>query len=107
MTNWTKVNDTTTEYESGQKGYRLTTLDGRYLTTEGEVYLTREGITTDFTEVVDSTERYIPEGVGLKVASEDFTWMLTEDKLVRLVHSKQLWTEVEDILTNYTKVEDE
>lgn len=55
-----------------------------------------EDITTSYTKEVDASSRYMPEGVGLKVASEDFTWMLTEDKLVRLIHSKTEWTEVED-----------
>jgi hypothetical protein len=63
-------------------------------------------ITTNYTEVADSSERYIPEGVGLKVASEDFTWMLTEDKLTRLIHNKTDFTEVGDTTTSYTEVGD-
>lgn len=107
MTNWTKESDVTTKYGSGQRGYELSTLDGRTLITEGGVMLTREGITSDYEGEVDSQDRYIPFGVGLKVASEDFTWMLTEDRLIRLVHSKTPWREIEDITTNYIKVEDE
>ncbi len=107
MTNWTKEDDLTTKYGSGQRGYELTTMDGRTLTTQSGVELTREGITSAYEGEGDSEDRYIPFGVGLKVASEDFTWMLTEDRLVRLVHSKTPWGEVEDIITNYTKVEDE
>lgn len=107
MTDWTKEDDLITKYGSGQRGYRLTTMDGRTLTTQSGVELTREGITSAYEGEGDSEDRYIPFGVGLKVASEDFTWMLTEDRLVRLVHSKTPWTGVGDIITNYTKVEDE
>jgi len=82
MTNWTKGSDITTTY-----------------TEDGD-------ISTTYTEEADSSERYIPEGAGLKVASEDFTWMLTEDKLTRLVHSRTPWGEVEDVSTSYIKVED-
>jgi hypothetical protein len=32
--------------------------------------------------------------------------MLTEDR-VRLIHSKTPWGDVEDVVTNYIKVEDE
>lgn len=106
MTNWTKEDDLTTKYGSGQRGYELTTMDGRTLTTQSGIMLTREGVTSAYEGEVDSKDRYIPFGVGLKVASEDFTWMLTEDR-VRLIHSKTPWGEVEDIITNYTKVEDE
>lgn len=107
MTNWTEEGDITTKYGSGQRGYELTTMDGRTLTTQSGVMLTREGVTSDYEGEVDSQDRYIPFGVGLKVASEDFTWMLTEDRLIRLVHSKTPWREIEDITTNYIKVEDE
>jgi len=107
MTNWTKEDDLTTKYGSGQRGYELTTMDGRTLTTQSGIMLTREGVTSAYEGEVDSKDRYIPFGVGLKVASEDFTWMLTEDRLVRLIHSKTPWTGVGDIITNYTKVEDE
>ena len=107
MTNWTKEDDLTTKYGSGQRGYELTTMDGRTLTTQGGIILTREGVTSAYEGEVDSKDRYIPFGVGLKVASEDFTWMLTEDRLVRLIHSKTPWGDVEDVVTNYIKVEDE
>lgn len=63
-------------------------------------------VTTGYTEESDVSSRYIPEGVGLKVASEDFTWMLTEDKLTRLIHSKTDFTEVDDITTSYTEESD-
>lgn len=106
MTNWTKEEDKTTGWGSGQRGYRLTTLDGRTLTTQDGRYLTREGVTTDFEGEEDSSERYIPFGVGLKIATEEFNWILTEDKQVRMVHSKTNYSEVEDISTNYIKVED-
>jgi len=106
MTNWTEVEDVKTNWGSGQRGYRLTTLDGRILTTQDERYLTREGVTTDFSEVGDSTERYIPFGVGLKIATEEFNWILTEDKQVRMVHSRTNYSEVEDVITDYIKVED-
>jgi hypothetical protein len=82
MTNWTKESDITTSYS--------------------EVGDT----TTSYTQEGDSSDRYIPFGFGLKVASEDFTWMLTEDKLNRLVHSRMEYTEVDDVSTAYTKVED-
>lgn len=65
-----------------------------------------DDVTTSFSEVDDVSSRYIPEGVGLKVASEDFTWMLTEDKLVRLIHSKTDFTEVDDVTTSFTDVDD-
>ena len=65
-----------------------------------------EDVTTSYTEEGDVSSRYIPEGVGLKVASEDFTWMLTEDKLVRLIHSKTDFTEVDDVTTSYTEEAD-
>ncbi|MDY0316001.1 MAG: hypothetical protein RBR32_13085 [Bacteroidales bacterium] len=106
MTNWTKEDDLTTKYGSGQRGYELTTMDGRTLTTQSGIMLTREGVTSAYEGEVDSKDRYIPFGVGLKVASEDFTWMLTEDR-VRLIHSKTPWAGVGDIVTNYIKVEDE
>ena len=107
MTDWTKEENITTDYGSGQRGYVLTTLDGRALTTLDGRYLTREGVTTGFTEEPDSSDRYIPFGVGLKVADEEFNWILTEDREVRLIHSRTDYVEVEDILTNYTKVGDE
>jgi len=65
-----------------------------------------EDVTTSYTEESDVSSRYIPEGVGLKVASEDFTWMLTEDKLIRLIHSKTDFTEVDDATTSYTEEAD-
>lgn len=65
-----------------------------------------DDVTTSYTEVDDVSSRYIPEGVGLKVASEDFTWMLTEDKLVRLIHSKTDFTEVSDVSTSYSEEAD-
>ncbi len=107
MTNWTKEDNVTTSYGSGQRGYILTTLNGSDLTTLDGRYLTREGVTTDFSGEADSSERYIPFGVGLKVADEGFAWILTEDKEVRLIHSKTDYVEIGDILTNYTKVSDE
>jgi hypothetical protein len=82
MTNWTKESDITTSYSE-----------------VGDVE-------TSYAPQGDSSERYIPFGFGLKVASEDFTWMLTEDKLNRLVHSRMDYTEVDDMNTSYTKVED-
>jgi hypothetical protein len=82
MTDWTKESDTTTSYSE-----------------VGDVE-------TSYTQQEDSSERYIPFGFGLKVASEDFTWMLTEDKLNRLVHSRMDYVEVDDVNTSYTKVED-
>ena len=82
MTNWTKENDVVSNYT--------------------EI----EDVTTNYTQENDSTERYIPFGVGLKVASEDFTWMLTEDRLTRLVHSRTGYTEVGDVNTTYIKEED-
>jgi len=107
MSSWTKVSDTTTDYGKSEGGYNLTTLDGKFLTTEGGVELTREGVTTDYTEVADSFERYTPFGVGLKIATELFNWILTEDKLIRLVHSRTVYTDVGDQVTIYTKVSDE
>lgn len=106
MTDWTEVEDVTTEYESGDINDAMLSEDGEYMLTEGGDYIVAEGPITSYTEVADSSERYIPEGVGLKVASEDFTWMLTEDKLVRLVHSKTDFTEDTDVTTVWTEVED-
>lgn len=65
-----------------------------------------EDITTSYTKEVDASSRYMPEGVGLKVASEDFTWMLTEDKLVRLIHSKTDFKEIDDVITSYAEESD-
>ena len=65
-----------------------------------------EDVTTAYTEVDNVSSRYIPEGVGLKVASEDLTWMLTEDKLIRLIHSKTDFTGVDDVATSYTEESD-
>ena len=106
MTNWTKVEDKTTDYGSGNLHDAMLSEDGEFMLTEDGEYIVSEGPITSFSEVVDSIERYIPEGVGLKVASEDFTWMLTEDRLTRLIHSKTDFTEVENVTTIYTKVGD-
>lgn len=85
MTNWTKVEDQTTEY--------------------GE-YIVSEGTETDYTEVADSSERYIPFGVGLKIATESFAWLLTEGTRIRLIHSKTDYDEVGDVSTVWTEVGD-
>lgn len=106
MTNWTKVEEKTTDYGSGNLHDAMLSEDGEFMLTEGGEYMVAEGPITDYAEVADSSERYIPEGVGLKVASEDFTWMLTEDKLIRLIHSKTDFIEVGDATTSYTEVED-
>lgn len=106
MANWTKVEEKTTDYGSGNLHDAMLSEDGEFMLTEDGEYIVSEGPITSFSEVVDSIERYIPEGVGLKVASEDFTWMLTEDKLNRLVHSKMGYTEVDDATTAWTEVGD-
>lgn len=106
MTVWTEVEDITTEYGSGDIDDAILSEDGDYMLMESGDYIVAEGPVTSYTEVADSSERYIPEGVGLKVASENFTWMLTEDKLIRLIHSKTDFTEVGDTTTIWTEVGD-
>lgn len=106
MTNWTKDEDRPADYGSGNLSDAMLSEDGEFMLTEDGEYMVAEGPITDYAEVADSSERYIPEGVGLKVASEDFTWMLTEDRLTRLIHSKTDFTEVENVTTVYTEVGD-
>jgi len=106
MTNWTKVEDENTDYVSANDSLLILTEAGEPIATEAGEYITYEGVSTDYSEVADSLDRYIPFGVGLKVATEAFDWILTEGRQTLLVHSKTNWTEVDDVSTSYTKVED-
>ena len=106
MTNWTKVEDQTTDYGSGNLHDAMLSEDGEFMLTEGGEYIVAEGPSTPFGEVADSSERYIPFGVGLKIATESFAWLLTEGTRIRLIHSKTDWSEVGDSSTSYTKVGD-
>lgn len=106
MTNWTEVADITTEYGSGDIDDAMLSEDGAYMLTEGGEYVVAEGPITDYIEVADSSERYIPEGVGLKIATESFAWLLTEGTRIRLIHSKTDFTEVSNVTTVWTEVED-
>ena len=106
MTNWTEVEDVTTEYGSGNALDAMLSEDGEYMLTEDGEYIVAEGTETGYTEVEDSTERYIPFGVGLKIATEAFDWLLTEGTRIRLVHSKTDYDEVGDVSTVWTEVGD-
>lgn len=106
MTNWTKVEDQTTEYGSGLALDAMLSEDSEYMLTEDGEYIVSEGTETDYTEVADSSERYIPSGVGLKIATESFAWLLTEGTRIRLVHSKTDYDEVGDVSTVWTEVGD-
>lgn len=106
MTDWTKEDDLITKYGSGDIDDAILSEDGAYMLTEDEEYIVAEGPITDYTEVADSSERYIPFGVGLKIATESFAWLLTEGTRIRLIHSKTDWSEVGDSSTSYTKVGD-
>ena len=107
MTEWTEENDVTTGYSETDD---VTTDYGRDIVTyEGVPVLGEDTVLYDSVEITydgDMGVRYTPVGFGLKVASEDFTWMLTEDRLNRLVHSKMGYTEVDDATTVWTEVGD-
>ena len=106
MTTWSKVEDQTTTYTEGSDSNLLLTEASEQILQENGEYLCMQGVETDYAEVADSLERYIPFGVGLKVATEAFNWILTEGRTHLLVHSRTNWTEVDDVSTSYTKVED-
>jgi hypothetical protein len=108
MINWTEEADVTTSYsETGD----VTTAYGKDIVTYEGVHFDEDEdtVTYDSSEITyngDIHVRYIPEGLGLYVAAEDFSWILTEDRLVRMVHSKTDYTEVGDVTTTYTEVGD-
>ncbi len=106
MTTWTKVGDQTTEYLVGDDNNLLLSQEREPILQQNGDFICLQGIETDYTEVVDSSDRYIPFGVGLKVATEAFNWILTEGRQTLLVHSRTNWTETDDVNTTYTKVED-
>jgi len=106
MTTWNKVEDQTTEYLTGSSENLLLMEDGEALLQENGEFICLEGVETGYAEVADSSDRYIPFGVGLKVATEAFNWILTEGRQTLLVHSRTNWTETDDVNTTYTKVED-
>jgi len=107
MTNWTEEADVTTTYSetddvSTSYAKDIVKYDGdHYLWDDTVIY---DGPGTTYTG--EMAIRYIPEGLGLKIAAEDFNWILTEDKLVRIVHSRTEYSEVADVVTVYTEVGD-
>lgn len=111
MTNWDKVNDSTTGWN--QRSYpvdNLLTEDLQEVTTEDSEIITMEGIRVDWEESDDKNTGWGFFGGLIRLVTEGLREeLMSEGNLDYLVYSHgedvEIWTDIADKTTTYTKID--
>jgi hypothetical protein len=111
MTTWTKVADIETDYEGGSSFDALLSEDSETFLMEGGDSIVGEGPITDFTKVADASTSWDSIGGLIILCTEGSRELLmTEARTDYLLYShgvdRNIWTEVADQVTVYTKIND-